>query len=43
VSVFGSAIGYVIFGIGGALWVLFLSRLMDGVIGANISTALVYI
>ena len=43
VCVFGSAIGYFIFGIGGALWVLFLSRLIDGVTGGNISTAAAYI
>ncbi|PKO16583.1 MAG: tetracycline resistance MFS efflux pump [Chloroflexi bacterium HGW-Chloroflexi-10] len=42
-SVFGSAIGYFIFGIGGALWVLFLSRLIDGVTGGNMSTAAAYI
>ncbi len=39
ISVLGSAIGYFIFGIGGALWVLFLSRLIDGVTGGNLSTA----
>jgi len=43
VSVFGSAIGYVVFGIGGALWVLFLSRLIDGITGGNMSTASAYI
>src|SRR5512141_1651534 len=43
VSVFGSALGYFIFGIGGSLWVLFLSRLIDGVTGGNISTASAYI
>ena len=43
VSVFGSAIGYFIFGIGGALWVLFLSRLIDGITGGNLSTAAAYI
>ncbi len=43
VSVFGSAIGYFIFGIGGALWILFLSRLIDGITGGNISTASAYI
>lgn len=42
-SVFGSAIGYFIFGLGGALWVLFLSRLIDGITGGNISTASAYI
>jgi len=43
VSVFGSAIGYFIFGIGGALWVLFFSRLLDGITGGNLSTAAAYI
>jgi MFS transporter, DHA1 family, tetracycline resistance protein len=43
VSVLGSAIGYFIFGIGGALWVLFLSRLIDGITGGNLSTAAAYI
>ncbi len=39
VSVLGSAIGYFVFGLGGALWVLFLARLIDGITGGNISTA----
>jgi multidrug resistance protein len=43
ISVFGSALGYFIFGIGGALWVLFLARLIDGVTGGNLSTAAAYI
>lgn len=43
VCVLGSAIGYFIFGLGGALWVLFLSRLIDGITGGNISTASAYI
>jgi len=43
ISVFGSAIGYVIFGIGGALWVLSLSRLIGGITGGNLSTASAYI
>ncbi len=43
VCVLGSAIGYFIFGIGGALWVLFLSRLIDGITGGNLSTAAAYI
>jgi MFS transporter, DHA1 family, tetracycline resistance protein len=41
--VLGSAVGYFIFGIGGALWVLFLARLIDGITGGNISTASAYI
>jgi DHA1 family tetracycline resistance protein-like MFS transporter len=43
VCVLGSAIGYFIFGFAGALWVLFLSRLIDGITGGNISTASAYI
>jgi MFS transporter, DHA1 family, tetracycline resistance protein len=43
VSVFGSAIGYLIFGFGGALWVLLLARLIDGVTAGNMSTASAYI
>ncbi len=42
-SVLGSALGYYLFGIGGALWVLFLARLIDGITGGNISTAQAYI
>jgi multidrug resistance protein len=43
VSLLGSAAGYVLFGVGGALWVLFLSRAIDGVTGGNMSTATAYI
>jgi len=42
-SVLGSAFGYYLFGIGGALWVLLLSRLIDGITGGNLSTASAYI
>jgi MFS transporter, DHA1 family, tetracycline resistance protein len=42
-SVLGSAFGYFLFGVGGALWVLLLSRLIDGVTGGNLSTASAYI
>jgi MFS transporter, DHA1 family, tetracycline resistance protein len=42
-SVLGSAVGYFLFGIGGSLWVLFLSRLIDGFTGGNLSTASAYI
>ena len=43
VSLLGSAVGYVLFGIGGALWVLFLSRVIDGLTGGNISTMFAYV
>lgn len=42
-SLFGSAVGYLIFGIGGALWVLFLGRIIDGVTGGNIGTIYAYV
>jgi MFS family permease len=42
ICLLGSAVGYVIFGIGGALWILFLSRLIDGITGGNLSVALAY-
>ncbi len=43
ICVFGSAVGYFMFGIGGALGVLFLSRLIDGITGGNLSAANAYI
>ena len=43
VSLFGSVIGYIIMGIGGALWMLFLGRIIDGLTGGNISTVYAYI
>lgn len=33
---FGSAVGYFITGLGGALWVIFLGRIVDGVTGGNV-------
>jgi DHA1 family tetracycline resistance protein-like MFS transporter len=42
VSLLGSAIGYVIFGIGGSLWILFVSRLIDGITVGNQSVATAY-
>jgi DHA1 family tetracycline resistance protein-like MFS transporter len=43
VSLFGSAVGYVLFGIAGSLGMLFASRIIDGISGGNISTALAVI
>lgn len=37
ICLFGSAVGYALFGFGGALWVLFLGRIIDGVTGGNVS------
>lgn len=34
----GSAIGYFVFGLGGALWMLFLGRVIEGITGGSIST-----
>jgi MFS transporter, DHA1 family, tetracycline resistance protein len=42
-SLLGSAVGYLIFGIGGALWVLFLGRIVDGFTAGNISTVYAYV
>src|SRR5215213_5717411 len=42
-SLLGSAIGYVMFGVGGALWILCLSRLIDGITAGNQSVAAAYI
>lgn len=38
----GSAIGYIVLGLGGALWVLFLGRIIEGVTGGSISTLFAY-
>ena len=42
-SVLGSGVGYILFALGGALWVYFLARLIDGITGGNISAAQAYI
>jgi len=39
ISLLGSAAGYVLFGLAGSIGMLFLSRIVDGISGANISTA----
>jgi multidrug resistance protein len=43
VSLFGTALGYFLFGWAGALWLMFVSRVIDGITGGNISTAQAYI
>lgn len=43
ICLFGSVIGYVMFGLGGALWVLILSRVIDGLTGGNFSILSAYI
>ncbi len=43
VCLFGAGLGYLVFGFAGALWVLFLARLIGGITGGSISTASAYI
>lgn len=43
ICLLGSAVGYVLFGLGGALWVLFLGRIIDGLTGGNTSILFAYI
>jgi DHA1 family tetracycline resistance protein-like MFS transporter len=43
ISLLGSVIGYLVMGFGGALWMLFLGRIIDGLTGGNISTIYTYI
>jgi multidrug resistance protein len=43
VSLFGQGLGYLIFGLGGSLWMLFLGRIIGGITGGNLSTAAAYI
>ncbi|MDP4207826.1 MAG: MFS transporter [Bacteroidota bacterium] len=43
ISLLGSVVGYVLFGIGGALWILFLGRIIDGLTAGNISTLFAYV
>lgn len=42
VCLLGSAIGYLVFGIGGALWILFVGRIIEGITGGSISTIFAY-
>ncbi len=43
ICLLGSAFGYLILGLGGALWLLFLGRIIDGLTGGNISILFGYI
>lgn len=43
ICLFGSAIGYILFGIGGSLTILFIARAIDGITGGDISTVIAYI
>ena len=42
-SIAGTIAGFVVLGLAGALWMLFASRLIDGLTGGNISVAQAYI
>jgi MFS transporter, DHA1 family, tetracycline resistance protein len=42
-SLLGSTAGYLVFGFGGALWVLFLGRIVDGLTAGHISTVYAYV
>lgn len=42
ISLLGSALGYFVFGLGGALWVLFLGRIIEGLTGGEISAIFAY-
>lgn len=43
ICLLGSASGYLILGLGGALWLLFLGRIIDGLTGGNISVLFGYV
>jgi MFS transporter, DHA1 family, tetracycline resistance protein len=43
VSLLGSAVGYLLLGIGGALWVLLLGRIIDGLTAGNQSALFAYV
>ncbi len=43
VSIVGTAIGFLLFGLAHSLWMLFASRILDGITGGNISVAQAYV
>jgi len=43
ICLLGSAIGYLLFGLGGSLWILFLGRIIDGLTGGNFSVLFGYL
>jgi DHA1 family tetracycline resistance protein-like MFS transporter len=43
VSIFGTFIGFMVLGFANTLWMIFLSRIIDGITGGNISVAQAYI
>ncbi|THF69428.1 TCR/Tet family MFS transporter [Deinococcus sp. Arct2-2] len=42
-SLLGSGIGYLVFGLGGSLWVLFLGRIIDGLCAGGLSAIFGYV
>ncbi len=42
-SLLGTSVGFLILGLANALWLVFLGRILSGVMGANISTAQAYV
>jgi DHA1 family tetracycline resistance protein-like MFS transporter len=42
-SIIGTSIGFLVMGLANTLWLLFVARSIDGITGANISTAQAYI
>lgn len=42
ICLLGSSIGYTVFGLGGALWILFLGRIIEGFTGGTIGTIFAY-
>jgi DHA1 family tetracycline resistance protein-like MFS transporter len=43
ISIFGTLLGFLLLGFAGALWMLFVSRVIDGLTGGNITVAQAYI
>lgn len=43
ICLLGSAVGYLLLGVGGALWVLFLGRIIDGITGGSMGTIYAYL
>lgn len=43
ICLLGSAVGYLLFGLGGSLWLLFLGRIIDGLTGGNFGVLFSYI
>lgn len=43
ISLIGTVIGYLLLGVGGALWVLFLGRIIDGITAGDITALFAYI